>query len=196
MTKPSRILNFHPLMASYGGWQLDDKDTECFHHARKFSRSALDGQPHFTERETEAHGEEPQGRTESEGGIRGGHAGWTVLVSPLMLGVERRERMVMCICVCVHEGCVQAPMCVQHGGICVCVHIQYSYICVCTRVSMYANICVCMAHTEGASINAHVCVRVYDSISRASLSQYLLSSSLYLPFSILVSLSECLPLCL
>ena len=48
VTKPSRILNFHPLMASYGGWQLDDKDTECFHHARKFSRSALDGQPHFT----------------------------------------------------------------------------------------------------------------------------------------------------
>ena len=55
------------------------------------------------------------------------------------------------------------------------------------------GVCVCTAHTQGASISAYMCVHVYDKISWASFSQYLLSSFPYLPFSILVSLSECLP---
>ena len=115
---------------------------------RKVLQVSTRWSPHFIEGETEAHREEPQGQTESEGGIRGGHGGWTVIVSPLMLGVERRERMVVCICVCVHGGCVHAQMCVQHGGMCVCV-----CVCVCTQGSnMHPCVCtwvsVCARHTH------------------------------------------------
>ena len=56
--------------------------------------------------------------------------------------------MVVCICVCVHGGCVLAQLCVQHGGICVCV-----CVCVCTQGSnMHPCVCtwvsVCARHTH------------------------------------------------
>lgn len=74
---------------------------------------------------------------------------------------------------------------------------EFVCVCVCAQGSnMYPYVCAhgCLCVPEGASVSAHMWVRVYDKISWASFSQHLLSGFLYLPFSTLVSLSECLPL--
>ena len=67
--------------------------------------------------------------------------------------------MVVCICVCVHGGCVHAQMCVQHGGICVCVCVC---VCahrglICIRVCAHGCLCVHGTHTGGVYKCVYVC---------------------------------------